>query len=143
MIVASSVSFVDDICEYISEKTDFYYGADASLPSGKTRWLKAGRLPRGLNGVYAMGSSTRPPDPEDGIMYFSLQFWALNKSTEQADRDLQVLNDLFYGNHDFPTDNFYVFQSFLTGQSEDWDETVEGLKVLSLSAIFYVRYLIS
>jgi len=57
--------------------------------------------------------------------------------------DLQKIYDLFYLNHDFPTDNFYVFQSFMEGQAEDWDRTIDNLKALSLSAIFYVRYLIS
>lgn len=141
--MASAVSFVDDLCSYIADKTDFYYGGNNTLPVGKTRWLKAGEIQRDLDGVYAVTNPARPPDPETGVMYFGVTFWAVNSSTEQADRDLQTIYELFYMNHDFPTDNFYVFQSFFEGQIADRDRTTENLKLMNLSAIFYCRYLIS
>ena len=141
--MVSSTSFVDDICTYIADKTDFYYGSASTLPGGKTSWLKAGELQKDVNGVYAMQAPVGSPDPETGVMYFRIIFWALNTSTEDAYTDLQTINNLLFSNHDFPTQNFYVFQSFLEGQSEDWDRTIDNLKALTLSAIFYVRYLIS
>lgn len=141
--MVASTSFLDDICTYVADKTDFYYGAASTLPGGKSRWLKAGEISRDLKGVYAVANPTMQPDRETGVMYFSVTFWAINPSTAQASEDLQDIYDLFYLNHDFPTNNFYVFQSFLEGQIEDKDRTEENLKVLNLSAIFYTRYLIS
>ena len=141
--MGASTRFLDDICSYIGDKTDFYYGDADVLPGGKNSWLKAGELPKDTNGVYAMQIPTEAPDRETGVMDFRIDFWALNQSTADGYADLQKIYDLFYLNHDFPTDNFYVFQSFMEGQAEDWDRTIDNLKALSLSAIFYVRYLIS
>lgn len=139
--MVASRSFLEDICVYVGDNTDFYYG-DGSLPAGQ-KWLKSGEIQRNVAGVYAVSDPSPAPEPEDGVMYFGVSFWAINPSTEQAYEDLQSLYDLFFGNHDFPTQNFYVFQSFLAGQISDGDRTEENNKVLVLSAIFTVRYLIS
>lgn len=140
--MTSNTNFVDDFCTYISSVSPRFYYGDGDVPAGKV-WLRAGELQRDTPGVYCVANATREPDPEDGIMYFSVTFWSLNPSTQDGYNNLQVLFDLFFGNHSFSTNNYYIFQSFLDGQVVDEDRTQENNKVLSLSATLFVRYLIS
>lgn len=133
--------FVKEICEYIASKTDFYFGTGA-LPTDDI-WLKAGELPRNVNGVNAVADPSPAPDQETGVQEHQISFWAHNKNASVGYAQLKVLYDLLHQLHHFPTDNYYVYEVFVQGQAEDQDRDGEGRKMLRLNVLFITRYLIS
>jgi len=135
--------FVDEICEYIASKTDFYYGDSLTLPGGKNRWLYLGELRREVEGVFAVADPSPAPDMYTGMMEFAVSFWAFSADTSEAYSMLNDIYNLLHQNNHYPTENYFVYQSFADGQVEDQDRSGDNLKMARLSAIFYVRYLIS
>lgn len=141
--MSTTSPFIHDICTYLAANSDFYFGSAADLPGGKTKWLKAGELPRDKDGVYAIADPSPEPDRETGVQYQTISFWARNKNTATAYEQLMEIYNFFHQKHDLPTTNYYVFQAFAEGMPEDQDRDSEGGKLLQISIQFITRYLIS
>lgn len=129
--------FIRDICEYLADKS-----ATFTFGTGATN-LKAGELPRGTDGVFAVASPSPEPDMDTLVEYHNVDFWARNKNTSTALDQMREIYELFHQNHHYVTTNFEVYFSHALGQIEDQDRDLEGGKLLRLSIMFITRQLIS
>jgi len=141
--MSTEIPFIKDICRYFADNSDFYFGSDDSLPVGKTKWLKAGELPRDTDGVYAIQDPSPEADRETGVQYHTISFWARNKNTSTAYEHAMEVYNFFHQKHDLPTDNYYVFQAFGESLPIDQDRDAEGGKLIQVTIQFITRYLIS
>lgn len=129
--------FIDEICDYIS--------GGLGIPYGDTNnaYLRIGDLQQGVDGVIAIAMPSETPDLYTDVEYYSIDFWASNRSSARAYSDLQRIYKLLHQGDHYLTDNFEVYFSHALGQIEDLDRDGAGSKVLRLGIRFIVRNLIS
>ena len=129
--------FVYEICTYLANTL-----ADFTFGTGSTN-LKIGELLVGEDGVYAQVQPSPAPDKYTPTEEHVIDFWAVNKRSDQAFDHISKLYSLLHKAITYDTSNYHVYLSRALSQPLDLDRDGEGRKVVKLSVLFIVRGLIS
>lgn len=129
--------FIDEILTLFSANNDFLKYGDADHN------MKIGELPLGQQGVYVVDSSSEEPDRYTPVEYYTLDFYALHSSSEEAYKYAKVVMDYFHQKANYTTASFVVYFSHSLGRVIDLDRDGQGRKNIRVSVRFITARLIS
>lgn len=130
-------SFAYDIANYLDSNSALF-----SFGSGSKN-LKVGELVRGERGVFIIASGVEGADHYLPFQYQTLEFWAVNESSEEGQEWLLAIYNLFHQAHHYNTNSYTIFFSHATTPIMDLDRDGEGRKLLKIGVRFICTNIIS
>ena len=130
---------VKDICRFLGDYNTIGLKLKSQVGAGETPTLYAGEIVRDVDGVFAIADPSDQPDKETGIIYQTIRFWARNRDTGLAFKQLNEIYNFFDRRHHYNTDHYYIHFSNCESIPEDMDRDAANAKLLKLSVRFILN----